>query len=223
MVSPKTSTALIHSMPLFDTVRLASYGTVLVFSLIMLGISGSVFGSSPGIDVILALILLAASSITWVFMFPALLVSIFRRGSFLSWVAIELGICGFLWVLWLASAAYTTSLSAGIALNCDLASDIGAESSCRQYQAIQAFSWLNWVILFAYIVLVIALAIKAMNKGQSVWTMEISDLSAAVSGGDSNSATSNHVGKVVQDQPSHYQQPQYDQPAQHHPQGMAQV
>ncbi|ELU36058.1 hypothetical protein AG1IA_09912 [Rhizoctonia solani AG-1 IA] len=61
-----------------------------------------------------------------------------------------------------------------------------------------------------------------MNKGQSVWTMEISDLSAAVSGGDSNSATSNHVGKVVQDQPSHYQQPQYDQPAQHHPQGMAQ-
>ncbi|KAF8759795.1 hypothetical protein RHS01_01969 [Rhizoctonia solani] len=213
-------------MPLFDTVRLASYATVLVFSLIVLGISGYwvslLQGTGTGLGTP-ASFSLAVSVITWAFMFPALLVSIFRRGSFLSWVAIELGICGVLWVLWLASAAYTTSLSAGIALNCDLASDIGAESSCRQYQAIQAFSWLNWVILFAYIVLVIALAIKAMNKGQSVWTMEISDLSAAVSGGDSNSATSNHVGKVVQDQPSHYQQPQYDQPAQHHPQGMAQV
>ncbi|KAF8760224.1 hypothetical protein RHS01_01971 [Rhizoctonia solani] len=212
-------------MPLFDTVRLASYGTVLVFSLIMLGISGSVFGSSPGIDVILALILLAASSITWVFMFPALLVSIFRRGSFLSWVAIELGICGFLWVLWLASAAYTTSLSAGIALNCDLASDTGAESSCRQYQAVQAFSWLNWVILFAYIVLVIALAIKATNKGQSVWTMEIRDLSTAASGPTADEATnaaSNNEDKTAQ--PDHYQQPQQNyQSAQQYPHGVPEV
>ncbi|ELU35493.1 hypothetical protein AG1IA_10477 [Rhizoctonia solani AG-1 IA] len=35
-------------------------------------------------------------------MFPAYVhFFIFRRGSFLSWVAIELGICGVLWVLWL--------------------------------------------------------------------------------------------------------------------------
>ncbi|GAB1524930.1 membrane-associating domain protein [Rhizoctonia solani] len=213
-------------MPLFDTVRLASYATVLVFSLIVLGISGYWVGLFQGAGTGLgtpASFSLAVSVITWAFMFPALLVSTFRRGSFLSWVAIELGICGFLWVLWLASAAYTTSLSAGMTLNCDLVSNTGAESICRQYQAIQAFSWLNWLILFAYIVLVIALAIKGMNKGQSVWTMEISDLSAAVSGSGSTSATSNHVGKVVQDQPSHYQQPQYNQPAQHHPQGMAQV
>lgn len=62
-----------------------------------------------------------------------------RRGSFLSWVAVELGIVGFMWVMWLgmfsssveiliilftelhipATASYTTSMTAGIALNCD--------------------------------------------------------------------------------------------------------
>ncbi|CAE6424686.1 unnamed protein product [Rhizoctonia solani] len=214
-------------MALFDTLRLASYATVLAFSLILLGISGYWVSQLQGVATSFATsssFSLAVSVITWAFMFPVLLVSILRRGSFLSWVAIELGICGFLWILWLASAAYTTSLSAGVTLNCDLAYSTELENFCRQYQAIQAFSWLNWLILFAYIVLVVVFVVKAINKGQSVWTMEIADLSTAGSGPGADASTiaaSNYTSKTHQ--PSHYQQPQYTQSAHQHPQGVAQV
>ncbi|CUA70283.1 hypothetical protein RSOLAG22IIIB_00638 [Rhizoctonia solani] len=211
-------------MALFDTLRLASFATVLAFSLIVLGISGYWVSQLQGVATSFATsssFSLAVSVITWAFMFPILLVSALRRGSFLSWVAIELGICGFLWVLWLASASYTTSMSAGITLNCDLALTTEAESVCRQYQAIQAFSWLNWLILFAYIVIAVIFAVKAMNKGQSVWTMEITDLAAAASGSATDGSTiaaSNYTGKAPE--PNHYQQPQYNQPVQqYHPQG----
>ncbi|KAJ1308541.1 hypothetical protein OPQ81_004242 [Rhizoctonia solani] len=225
--SSRTLTTLIHSMALFDTLRLVSFATVLAFSLIVLGISGYWVSLLEGVATSLATsssFSLAVSVITWAFMFPVLLVSTLRRGSFLSWVAMELGICGFLWVLWLASAAYTTSMSAGITLNCDLALTAAVESVCRQYQAIQAFSWLNWLILFAYLVLVIIFAVKAMNKGQSVWTMEIADLSAAVSGSGADGSTiaaSNHASKAPE--PSHYQQSQFNQPMQQYPQGVAQA
>ncbi|CAE6533778.1 unnamed protein product [Rhizoctonia solani] len=234
-------------MALFDTLRLASFATVLAFSLIVLGISGYWVSQLQGVATSFATsssFSLAVSVITWAFMFPILLVSALRRGSFLSWVAIELGICGFLWVLWLASASYTTSMSAGVTLNCDLALTTEAESVCRQYQAIQAFSWLNWLIpeaesvcrqyqaiqafswlnwliLFAYIVIAVIFAVKAMNKGQSVWTMEITDLAAAASGSATDGSTiaaSNYTGKAPE--PNHYQQPQYNQPVQqYHPQG----
>ncbi|CAE7233635.1 unnamed protein product [Rhizoctonia solani] len=211
-------------MALFNTLRLASFATVLAFSLIVLGISGSWVSQLQGVATSFATsssFSLAVSVITWAFMFPILLVGALRRGSFLSWVAIELGICGFLWVLWLASASYTTSMSAGVTLNCDLALSVEVESVCRQYQAIQAFSWLIWLILFAYAVLVIVFAVKAMNKGQSVWTMEISDLGTAGSGagGDASTiAASTYTGKTAQ--PNHYQQPQFNQPVQqYHPQG----
>ncbi|KAH7343902.1 hypothetical protein B0J17DRAFT_644406 [Rhizoctonia solani] len=210
-------------MALFDTLRLASFATVLLFSLIVLGISGHWVSQFQGVATIFATsssLSLAVSVITWAFMLPVLLLSILRRGSFLSWVAIELGICAFLWVLWLASASYTTSITAGLALSCDLEPTIGWENLCRQYQAIQAFSWLNWLILFAYVVLVVVFAVKAMNKGQSVWTMEITDLSTANSGSATDGSTiaaSNYTTKPPQ--PNHYQQPQYNQPMQQYPQG----
>ncbi|KAG8762806.1 hypothetical protein FRC11_007680 [Ceratobasidium sp. 423] len=212
-------------MALFDTLRLASFATVLAFSLIVLGISGYWVSQLEGVATSLATsssFSLAVAVITWAFMFPVLLVSTMRRGSFLSWVAIELGICGLLWVLWLASASYTTSMSAGVTLNCDLAFSVEFESVCRQYQAIQAFSWLNWLILFAYIVLVVILAVKAMNRGQSVWTMEITDLSTAGSGSGNDGSTiaaSNYTGKT----PQPNQQQQYNQPMQQYPQGAANV
>ncbi|CAE6423910.1 unnamed protein product [Rhizoctonia solani] len=214
-------------MALFDTLRLASFATVLAFSLIILGISGYWVSQLEGYATSLATFSsfsLAVSVITWAFMFPVLIVSTIRRGSFLSWVAVELAICGLLWVLWLASASYTTSMSAGVTLNCDLAYSTEFESVCRQYQTIQAFSWLNWLILFAYLVLAAIFAVKAMNKGQSVWTMEITDLSTAGSGSGNDGSTiaaSNYAGKTPQ--PNHYQQQQYNQPMQQYPQGAAHV
>ncbi|CAE6493063.1 unnamed protein product [Rhizoctonia solani] len=183
-------------MALFDTLRLASCATVLVFSLIVLGISGYWVSQFQDFVTVLATsssFSLAVSVITWAFLFPMQLVT---------------------------TASYTTSLSAGLTINCDLEITTTGENFCRQYQAIQAFSWLNWLILFAYIVLVVVFAVKAMNKGQSVWTMEITDLSATSSGSATDGSTiaaSNYTVKPTQ--PNHNQQPQYNQPMQQYPQG----
>lgn len=52
------------------------------------------------------------------------------------------------------------------------------ESLCRQYSALQAFQWLTWLLLFAYIVLVIILAVMATVKGNKrAWLSPTSDLS----------------------------------------------
>ncbi|KAF8680997.1 hypothetical protein RHS04_03473 [Rhizoctonia solani] len=196
-------------MALFDTLRLVSYATVLVFSIIVLGMSGhfvTLLQLGFFIEYVSAsLCSLAVSVITWGTMLPILLVSAFRRGSFLSWVAVELGTCGLLWVLWLV--------------------DLAVIRVCRQHWAVQAFSWLNWVILSAYITWVVVLAVKAKSKGQSVWTMEIRDLSTAASGptaDEANNAASNNEDKTAQ--PDHYQQPQQNyQSAQQYPHGVPEV
>ena len=67
-----------------------------------------------------------------------------RRGAVTSWILVELVVTGILWVLWLAAAADATSATDGVTLDCgDALGD--AETVCREYQAIQAFEYLNWI------------------------------------------------------------------------------
>jgi len=178
-------------MALFNTIRVVSFIAILLFALIVLGISGhwvsllQGFVSSYSNPAAFAL---AVSVITWAFLGPLPLISMLRKGSILSWVVVELAIVGLLWVLWLAAAAYVTSMTAGASLNCDYAFlTPEAESICRQYQALQAFSWLNWLILFMYLVLLLVFAIKAQGKGHSVWTSDVTDLQSFSAGGGSTS------------------------------------
>jgi hypothetical protein len=51
-------------------------------------------------------------------------------------------------------------------------------SLCRQYSAVQAFLWLGWLIIKAYIILLLILAILAVTRGHKrVWLGPASDLS----------------------------------------------
>ncbi|KAG9123138.1 hypothetical protein FRC07_000192 [Ceratobasidium sp. 392] len=169
-------------MALFDTVRLVTVIAVHAFALIVLGISGHWLSLLQGYYTIysnFSAFALAVSVITWAFFLPIYLIGLLRKGSFLSWVVVELGVCGLLWVLWLASASYTSSMTGGTALNCDYALlTPEAESICRQYQALQAFSWLNWLILTGYVVLLLVFAFRAQGQGHSVWTSDVNDLSS---------------------------------------------
>ena len=69
-----------------------------------------------------------------------------------SWILVELVVTGILWVLWLAAAADATSATDGIAFDCGDTFGDGA-TFCHEYQAIQAFEYLNW--LFRTFLLVI--------------------------------------------------------------------
>lgn len=176
-------------MALFNTIRVVSFIAVLLFALIVLGISGHWVSLLQGLISSYSnpsAFALAVSVITWAFLGPLPLISLLRKGSVLSWVVVELAIVGLLWVLWLAAAAYISSITQGASLNCDYVFlTPEAESICRQYQALQAFCWLNWIILFIYLVLLLVLTIKAQGRGHSVWTSDVTDLHSFAAGGGS--------------------------------------
>ncbi|QRW01722.1 membrane-associating domain protein [Ceratobasidium sp. AG-Ba] len=183
-------------MALFNLLRTISFSTLLALN------------TSSGFSV-------AVSVITWAFILPIFLIGILRRGSFLSWVSVELGVCGLLWVLWLAAASYTTSLIQGLTLNCDSVFLTPAEEGiCREYQALQAFSGsIGSSVILAYNVILV-FAIKANGQGQSVWTSDINDLGSPA--GDTAPPMKPEFSNNATPQPSMQQnygaQPQYNHP-----------
>ncbi|KAF8607688.1 hypothetical protein BDV93DRAFT_519702 [Ceratobasidium sp. AG-I] len=180
-------------MALFHTIRLVSFATILFFSLIVLGIAGhwtSLLQGTLSTFTNFSAFALAVSVITWAFIAPLLLIGMLRKGSLLSWVGVEAGIVGLHWVLWLSSAAYSSSVSQIAIVNCDYTLlSPEAESLCRQNQALQAFSWLNWIILTIYLVLLLVFAIKAQHNGHSVWTADVNDMDSFKAGGSTNTST----------------------------------
>lgn len=60
------------------------------------------------------------------------------------------------------------------------------ESNCRQYQAVQAFSWLNWLISFGWFTTLLIVSIIAASKGHaSVWKMPVTEHPLFTKGGNS--------------------------------------
>ncbi|PVG03532.1 hypothetical protein CPB86DRAFT_804053 [Serendipita vermifera] len=166
-------------MQLYETIRLAVFGVLLLFSLIVLGLSGNLVAhtngySFPGFSV-------AVAVLTIIIVIPMLVIDRIRKGAVVSWVAVELGWCFFLWVFWLAAAALSTStflFTGDCGYWADLIYYSGWETLCRQYQAVQAFLWLGWLLIKVYIILTLVLAILAATRGHSkVWTSPTSDLS----------------------------------------------
>jgi len=159
---------------IFTTIRLGVFGVILLFSLITLGLAANLTSKTigwtfPGFSV-------AVSILTMVIAIPMLVVDILRKGSFVSWVVTEIAWCGLLWILWLSSAALSTStlLFTG---DCGVW-DSELQSLCQQYSALQAFSWLTWLLLTGYIIILIVLSVLATVKGNSrVWLSPTSDLS----------------------------------------------
>jgi len=162
-----------------------AFGVVLVFSVIALGLNAywlslgmynytSLFSYTPRQD--FNAMGVAVSVISMVTIVPMLVVSLLRKGAITSWVAVELGWVGFLWVLWIASAGLSTS---SYIYRGDCSAWSGyydyyfeiyyptpeLEGFCRQYGAMQAFAWLNFLILFGYFILLLALSILSYTKG----------------------------------------------------------
>lgn len=65
-----------------------------------------------------------------------------RRGAFTSVVITELVWIGILWVLWLATAAYTSSVDAFG--TCDFIND-DVNKACQESLAVEAFAFLSWI------------------------------------------------------------------------------
>jgi len=177
---PSATTHFHHIMSIWGILRLSTFAIVLFCSLIALALAGHFTSVTnriyPGLFFQWAALAIAVAVLTWISLLPMLLIDLNRRGSFMSWISVELGVVGVLMILWLSTAAYVSSFGT---LNCDsvLLEDYDdAESICRQYQALQAFSWLCWLALLGYFTTILVLALIANGRGNhGIWKSAVSE------------------------------------------------
>ncbi|KAF9507203.1 hypothetical protein BS47DRAFT_339624 [Hydnum rufescens UP504] len=159
-------------MHIIALVRYPVFASLLLFSLIVLGIDGDLVSklkggcfldicdstpSYPGLGV-------ATAVLTFVSVAPLAIIDILRRGAFTSFIIVELGWFFFLWVLWLATFGDTAG---GTGCNSSFADGINV---CSEVRAVEAFSFLSWILLFAYWVALLVFSTIAFSKGnRKIW------------------------------------------------------
>jgi hypothetical protein len=164
--------------------RLVTLVLVLIFSIILLGLSAhseselgqsSIFGGSViGMP-------LAISVITIITVLPMVLIDFFRSGPFTSFILVEIVWFSILWVLWLATGGLISSNGMTTLFNtgCDLffGSELDPETAlndvCHLWGALQAFSFLNFLLLFIYSVTLIVFGYIGSNRSEHVWTNSV--------------------------------------------------
>ncbi|KAJ6631873.1 hypothetical protein B0H10DRAFT_1771114, partial [Mycena sp. CBHHK59/15] len=111
---------------------------------------------------------------------PAMIaLEIMRPGGATSMIAVEIPWFGFLWILWLSTGAESAEASYLFLAGCgDAAADEFADSialgACREITALQAFSFLNWIILFFYTTALLVLSgVAASRKHAGVWKASV--------------------------------------------------
>jgi len=151
------------------------FAIIAIFSLVVLGIlcNFTSITSAAGFYYQSFALGIATSLLTIIFIAASIVIDKFRRGAILSLVWFELAWMGLIWVLWLATAAAISAL--GIFTSCNFY-NTEVESNCRQYQTVQAFSWLTWLLSFGWFTFVLVLSILAASRGHyGVWKMPITE------------------------------------------------
>ncbi|KAF7292254.1 hypothetical protein MKEN_01477200 [Mycena kentingensis (nom. inval.)] len=101
---------------------------------------------------------------TWTVVWSALLLVLFvhsATGSVLTSVLAHLVFLGITWLLWTAAAAAVTEMLGG-GLNCKT-QDVFAY--CDQLNALEAFAWIEWLLVTFAIVVVLIRGISAARRG----------------------------------------------------------
>jgi len=106
-----------------------------------------------------ALLPLIVSIITLLTVPFMLVIGFIRRGAFISMVIVELVWLGILWVLWLATGALWATAFATDSLS----------------EALEAFSWLNWLALFGYWLLLLIFSIIGLSRNHRIFTTAVSE------------------------------------------------
>jgi hypothetical protein len=182
--NPPTTTAMANFLPI---IRILALAVALLFALITLGLAADITRTTE--EAIsgyyyFAVLAIATSVLTLVSLPVLIVVDLIRTGAFTSMIVVELGWLSILWVLWLATGADTADVSSKIFISgCNYVHPI-LETTCRETAAIAAFSFLTWIILFGYVILLFVFSVMAANKGHSVWTSSVkeTDFSAPPAG-----------------------------------------
>jgi len=149
----------------FQSVRRVALFAVILFSIIELGISGSIKDKLGIVTGVLSFVATAAS----LFMEQS------ETPAVMNWVGIELIWSGVLWVLWIATAALGTSNSKGCSSFFHYYQGVYWSydaSYCSRFHVIQAFAFVNAFVLLALFIWNLKVAISAHSLGHTaVWRM----------------------------------------------------
>jgi hypothetical protein len=153
-------------------IRLGIFGLVSFFSILVLGLGAHIVSVFAGAELPIdyAALGIAVSLLTLFSLIPMLVLSFMDKVLWVNMVAVEVGWLGVLWILWIATAALTNNdfIACGF-----IGLDTPTVISCGEVLAFQALSWLNWVLLFKYTIVLIALTIFQHVRGNRVWTAPV--------------------------------------------------
>ncbi|KAJ2912431.1 hypothetical protein MD484_g7980, partial [Candolleomyces efflorescens] len=145
-----------HQLPLARTVV---FGIVGLFTIINFGLSiHIVHVASRGVVPDWAGLGLATSILTLVALPILFIVPIKRHGALPAFVAVELAVLWLLWILWLATGATIAGLPGLNFCNGGL---------CSEARALEAFSFLNWLLLMFYSFTLLTLSVIAHQRGRT--------------------------------------------------------
>ncbi|KAG9039592.1 hypothetical protein FRB95_009172 [Tulasnella sp. JGI-2019a] len=131
-------------MAAVKVIRTFIFASIAILSLIVLGLLGHLTALTNAVGFYYSSFALGMGTavLSLLFVLVGAIIDTFRRGAITSLVWFELACTGLLWVLWLATATSIQSL--GIFRSCDYV-NAGVESSCHEFQTVEAFSWLLWI------------------------------------------------------------------------------
>jgi len=173
------------------TIRRVTFLTTLVFSLIVFSLSAALISlTEPTLYFAFSALALATSLLTLLTIGPMFIVDLYRKGSYFSYVVVEVSCLSLLWILWLSSAASTAQKDQEISnifpdeSGCTWSSysyysyyygfpDIN--TACHEIKPIMAFSFLAWILLMFYTVTLLVLALRAQSRGHNVWQSAVRD------------------------------------------------
>ncbi|KAJ8090882.1 hypothetical protein PM082_024804 [Marasmius tenuissimus] len=166
--------------------RMGVMGAVILFSFICLALSAHITDRTTSEDARQALadiqeaarladfrgLSIAASVLTLVSVPVFFMVGFLRKGSFLTMNVIEVPVCAFLAVLWMANGILISQWDSTLRF---AENGCGVSRFCSEVTAVEAFSHLNWILLFAYIAFVIVVCLVGKSRGNNVWLVGAND------------------------------------------------
>ncbi|KAF9225383.1 hypothetical protein BS17DRAFT_794966 [Gyrodon lividus] len=166
-------------MGVISGVRIAVLALSTIFSIVVLGLAAHLIWLTIQYDnyyLIFCALGIAAAVLSLVTL-PVMLVTDFvRRGAFTSMIVVELVWLFILWVLWVATAGEAVSASNYyFTYGCIYTEDPLVNQACHEFQAVEAFAFLNFIILLLYTVFLLISALVATSRGNGIWLSSVKE------------------------------------------------
>jgi len=163
-------------MGILSTMRAILLAVVVLFSFIVLALAAHL---TSVMDVFVDkyysnsfALAIAVSVITILTINLLLIIDCIRIDATTSKIIAELIVLGLLGILWLATSTDTTSH--GNAKTCTLFG-YAPQAECHEISALEAFSFLNWLILLGYTIALFVLSVVAGTRGNIVWNSSVKE------------------------------------------------